>query len=142
MIALYTLIVVLLGVVSFLVAWRAKALEKKFSRVSLAAAKLSTLPLKSGTGRGDVCQSAKQQFELGRLVHLRDRLEGKYFRWQKLAEKVTRMVKSVRQWKGRKLPYTFGVIDVSALLYLVDRLGLAFIDLSQLAEMASSLLNR
>jgi hypothetical protein len=30
---------------------------------------------------------------------------------------------AVRHWKGRKLPYTFGVLDVAAVLCLIDYLG-------------------
>ena len=139
MILLYTLLVVLVGLVHFLVARRAKALEKKFSRVSLATAKLATLGPRAGNSRADLCVSARQQFELGRLVVQRDRLERKYFRWQHAGERLSRLVARLRQWKGKKLPYTMGVLDVSTALYFVDRYGLGHVDLSAIVQALSTL---
>ena len=141
MILLYTFVLLLLGALHLLVSRRAKSLEKKFSRLSLAASKLANTP-RPGNSRHDACAAAKQQYELGRLILRRDRLEGKYYRWQHLGDRLARLVNGLRQWKGKKLPYTMGVIDVSTLLYLADRFGLAFIDLSQLTAQFSALLTR
>lgn len=141
MILLYTSVLLLLGILHFLVARRAKSLEKKFSAVSLAAAKLAGQPRPGNGGRGDACSFAKHQFELAKLAFQRDKLESKYCHWQHCGEKLGNAVKAVRHWKGRKLPYTFGVVDVSMLLYAVDRLGLAYIDLSQLVETVSAAIN-
>jgi hypothetical protein len=142
MILLYSAILLILGVVNFLIARRVKSLEKKFSRVSLATSKLANQPLRPGGSRADMCASAKQQFDLGKLVHQRDRLEAKYYGWQKVSDRMTRWVKGARAWKGRKLPYTFGVIDVSMLLYAVDRFGLGQVDLSHLLQMIQSAVTR
>jgi len=144
MIALYTVILLLLGVVAFVVRLRAKTLERKFSRLALTVTQLAgQAPHRSGnSGRAEACLAAKHQFELGQLIQKRDRFEGKYFRWQHTAEKFSKWVKAVRAWKGRKLPYTFGVIDVSVLLYLVDHFGLGRVDLTSLADTISKLLTR
>jgi hypothetical protein len=142
MILLYTSVLLLLGLLHYLVARRAKSLEKKFSTVSLAAAKLAGQPRPGNGGRGDACTFAKHQFELAKLAFQRDKLESKYCSWQHCGDKLGSAVKAVRQWKGRKLPYTFGVVDVSMLLYAFDRLGLGYIDLSHLVEMATAVINR
>ncbi len=142
MILLYTALLFTLGLVNYLVARRVKSLEKKFSRVSLATTKLANLPVyrQGNSGRAEACLVAKHQYELGRLVNQRDRVETKYYRWQRFAERFTRLVKSARQWKGRKLPYTFGVVDVSMVLYGIDRLGLGQVDLSQLIALLQAYL--
>jgi hypothetical protein len=144
MIVLYTTFLLVLGVVHLLMLRRAKSLEKKFSRVSLATTRLANQPLlrHGNSGRAELCLAAKQQFDLGRLVHQRDRIETKYYHWQRVADRFGRFVKAARQWKGSKLPYTFGVVDVSMVLYAVDRFGLGQIDLSHLVEMAQSVLTR
>ena len=43
--------------------------------------------------------------------------------WQRWAERFGRWISAVRAWKGQKLPYTLGVIDVWLLLYLIDHFG-------------------
>ena len=125
MILFYTLVLFLLVAVKFLTARRAAALERKFSRVALTAEKLIREPVyRAGNGSlMDPYQVAKRQFQLGLLIQKRDRLEGKCMTWQKLAEGVERVADSVRSWKGRKLPYTFGALDVSMLLALIDYFG-------------------
>ena len=53
----------------------------------------------------------------------RDALEEKYSTWQGRADRLTAWVAAVRNWRGRKLPYTAGVIDVWMLLCLLDYCG-------------------
>src|SRR5205085_2867947 len=120
MIVLYTVMLLALGVVNFLVARRVKSLEKKFTRVSLAASKLANLPPRAGNGaRADVCTAAKQQLGRGRRGHQRARLEAGYYRWKRLGDRLMRWPGAARHWKGCKLPYTLGVVDVSMVMYLI-----------------------
>lgn len=142
MIAVYSVLLVLLNVVKFLIYRRARTLEKKYTRLSLATRKLAERPngRQGNSNRHDVFTHARQQFELGKLVHRRDRVEAKYFAWQARNEKFARVVNAVKAWKGKKLPYLCGVADVSLVLYLVDYLGLGRIDLSQLAQTISTLI--
>ena len=53
----------------------------------------------------------------------RDRVEAKHFAWQRWAERLDRWQTAVRAWKGVKLPYTLGCLDVWLLLCLIDYLG-------------------
>ncbi len=125
MILLYTLVLFLLVAVKFLTERRARALEQKYARAALAAEKLVREPAyRAGNGnRADPYEAAKRQFQLGALLQKSDRLETKCMTWQRRADKLGKAAEAVRGWKGRKLPYTFGVLDVSALLALADYLG-------------------
>ncbi|MBI3410283.1 MAG: hypothetical protein HY040_18245 [Planctomycetes bacterium] len=127
MIFLYTLLLLLLGAVKWLVSRRAISLERKYSRVAAAVSKLvSNLTWKPGnSGRADLCASAKCTFELGAFVQKRDLLERKCYCWRGWADKLSRAVDAVRSWKGKKLPYTLGALDVWLTLALIDHFGFA-----------------
>lgn len=139
MILIYSLALFLLVAVGLLVARRAAALERKFARTALEAEKLVRAPAyRAGNGGGqDPYQVARRQYQLGQLIQKRDRLEGKCMTWQKAADRLAKMVESVRGYSGRKLPYTFGALDVSAVLGLVDYCGVAeFVSVRRLIELA------
>jgi hypothetical protein len=145
MILLYTLMLIFLGAVTFIVQRRVSRLEKKYYRVATQADQL----LHGGSfrqgnaSRSDPFQSAKRQYQLGLLVQKRDRLESKYDRWQKLAKKAGSLTAAVRSWKGRKLPYTLGVVDVSFAMYLIDELTLGrYVSIKPLVETILALLGK
>src|SRR5262245_43945744 len=127
MIFLYTLLLILLGAMKWLVSRRAARLERKYSRLARAVARLvSELTWKPGnSGRADLCASAKRTFELGALASKRDRPERKWFTWRGWADKLCCTVDAVRSWKGKKLPYTLGALDVWLALAMIDYLGFA-----------------
>ena len=86
--------------------------------------------------------NAKRQFLLGQLAQKRDRVEARYSRWQGIAERTAKLVIGLKRWKGRKLPYSFGVLDVAALLTLVDYLGFSeFTSPRYLVQVVTSLFN-
>lgn len=66
----------------------------------------------SNNNRTDPCQSAKRQFLIGLLVQKRDRLDEKHAAWEAFAERLGTIVTTLRNWKGKKLPYPLGVVDV------------------------------
>jgi hypothetical protein len=125
MILFYSVMMFLLGMVKLLVSVRARALERKFTRVSAAVSQLlhesETKP--GNSNKADPCVSAKRTLMLGQLVEKRDRVEAKYFAWQRWADRFTHWIHTVREWKGKKLPYTLGAVDVWMLLSLVDYFG-------------------
>jgi hypothetical protein len=125
MIFLYSAVLLVLGAARFLVKRQAAALERKYSRAAAQTEELMRQPtVKEGnSSRPDPCQSAKRQYLLGQLVQKRDRVESRYTRWQERADRLDRWLKAVRGWKGRKLPYTCGVLDVAMALLLADWLG-------------------
>lgn len=125
MILLYTLLLLALGGVKALIDRRARQLERKYARTAAAADQILREPIfkQGNTSKPDLCQSAKRYYVLGQLIQKRDRLEIKHEAWQALADRLAASVTRVRDWKGKKLPYTFGALDVSALLYALDALG-------------------
>jgi hypothetical protein len=108
MVFLYTVLLAVLGMLKVIVSRRAAGLEKRYTRVAGEVGKRAhEAGFKPGNGssREDfAAQSAKRQYELGQLVSKRDRLEAKHFFWQSWADRLTRLVDRVRNWKGKKLP--------------------------------------
>jgi hypothetical protein len=126
MIFLYTVLRVLLGTVAFLFGRRAARLEKRYIRSAQAADRILRAGVyKPGNGgRPDLCLAAKQQYQLGQLVHQRDQLEQRYAAWRDRAERLRRWSAGLRDWQGRKLPYTLGAVDVACVLGVIDYLGM------------------
>jgi hypothetical protein len=124
-ILLYSSFVFVLGVAKFLIGRRVKALEKKFGRVAKEADALVKQPSfrEGNSNRIDPYVVAKRQYLLGLLAQKRDRVEAKYAAWQIFSEKFGRFVGRVQGWKGRKLPYTLGAVDVAFVLGVIDYLG-------------------
>lgn len=124
MIFLYTLVLLLFATLRVVIARRAASLERKYSKVASTVLKQVNEPFKLGNGgKSDTAASAKRMLELGLLVSKRDALESKWLAWRGRADTLGRIVTALRTWKGQKLPYTLGALDVWLVLYLVDRLG-------------------
>ena len=125
MIFLYTAVLVVLAIARFLVQRRAAALERKYTRVAAQTETLVRQPLlkEGNSARYDPYQTAKRQYQLGQLVQQRDRVEARYTLWQGRADRLGRLLKGWREWKGKKLPYTCGVLDVALVLFALDWLG-------------------
>jgi hypothetical protein len=125
MLFLYTFVLLLVGVAHFLTKRRVVGLAKKYEKVVKDA---DTLIRQSNfregnSNRQDPYLSAKRQYQLALLAQKRDQMEDRYSRWQSRAERLSKFRTRLRSWQGRKLPYTFGVLDVTAALALVDYLG-------------------
>jgi hypothetical protein len=144
MIFLYSFLLLFLGAIKMLIDRRVVSLERKYAKTALAADRLSRETLtKEGNSRSDPCQGAKRLYLLGLLVQKRDRLEAKHEAWQESAERFHRLVTRLRDWKGKKLPYTLGVVDVSFVLYLIDYFGVGrYVDLRHLSAWLVSLFSR
>ena len=126
MILLYLVILLLVGLTKWLIWMRVVALEKKYVAVSTEAKKLTGKPqYKAGNSKKpqDTYQHAKNQYELGLLVHKRDQVEAKYNRWQAKYDKVNKRWNGLRRWKGKFLPYLFGIADVALTLFVLHWLG-------------------
>jgi hypothetical protein len=141
MIFLYSTFVVLLGIAGFLTRRRAKTFEARYTRVAREADQvLRQKDFRDGnSNRQDPYLAAKKQYQLGVLAQKRDRIEARYTAWQARAEKIGRFTARVRSWKGRKLPYVFGVLDVASVLALVDYLGFSeYVNAHNLIELVRS----
>jgi hypothetical protein len=126
MIFLYTLLLLLVAALKVVISRRAAGLERKYSKVAGAVLKQANQPAyKMGNGgKIDVGASAKRMLDLGLLVRKRDVLESKCIAWRSRADAVGRIVTALRTWKGQKLPYTLGALDVWLVLYLIDHFGI------------------
>jgi hypothetical protein len=145
MIVLYTVLLLALGLVKFVVDCRARGLARRYSKLAGQAHRLANeAQLRPGnSNRADIFLSAKRQYRLGQVAEQRDRLEARHFGWQRWADKLGRAVRAVRSWKGRKLPYTLGAVDVSLALYLIDHFGLGDrLSIDRLVEMAQTVFGR
>ena len=143
MIFLYSLLLMLLGGVKRIVQCRAASVAKAYSKLAEAVQKrLRESQIKPGNAsKIDPCQSAKLQYELGLLVAKRDRVEAKHFVWQHRAEALARWVNTLSNWKGKKLPYTLGAVDLWLLLSAIDAIGFAdFVSARVVFDYAVSLL--
>lgn len=141
---LYTLLLLFLGALQVLIDRRAARLERKYARAARAADQLAREPLYKGgnTSRPDPTVAAKRQYQLGVLAQKRDQLEARHETWQTARDKVTALVAGIRAWKGRKLPYTLGVLDFGFVLYLIDTLGSGQVNLRGLVDEVTTLLGR
>ncbi|HEY1378069.1 MAG TPA: hypothetical protein VGF55_14810 [Gemmataceae bacterium] len=124
MVLLYTVVLTLLGTAWAVAAWRAGRFERRYAKAALIADKALKAPdPKPGNGRQDLAATAKRYYHLGLLVQKRDALEENYNAWQGRADRLAAWVARVRNWRGQKLPYTAGVLDVWMLLILLDYCG-------------------
>lgn len=145
MIFLYTALLLLVGVAFFLTKRRVAALEKKYSKVVKDADDLlrQSHYRDGNSNRQDPYQSAKRQYQLALLAQKRDQVETRYSAWHKRAERLGKFRHRLRAWKGRKLPYTFGVLDVATTLGLIDYFGAGhYLNARQLVETVTTLFTR
>jgi len=127
MLLLYTLSLTALGLARWVWAKLANRLETKFSRLCVQVSGLaSEASIRPGNGnRPDAIQSARRMFELGKLVQKRDALEGRLLSRMKVAEKLGHWLNRLRAWKGKKLPYTLGALDIWLVLSAIDMAGMS-----------------
>ena len=125
MILAYALLILLLVVARFVIMRRVASLERKYVRVARSTDELlRAQPMKPGNGnKPDPYATARQAYLLGQAVERRERVEARYCAWQKFAERYGALVAAVRGWKGRKLPYVVGALDVLLALGTLDYLG-------------------
>ena len=125
MFLVYTLVLLLLVVVRFVVARRVAALEKKYVRIARATDELlkvqATRP--GNNTKPDPYAAARAAYLLGQAVERRERQEARYCAWQKFAERLNGIIAGLRSSKGSKLPYVIGALDVLLVLGVVDYLG-------------------
>jgi hypothetical protein len=125
MLLVYALLILLLVVARYVIVRRVASLERKYVRVARTTDELlKAQPVRPGNAsKPDPYAAARQAYLLGQAVERRERVESRYCAWQKIAERFTSLVARVRGWKGRKLPYVVGALDVLLVLGTLDYLG-------------------
>lgn len=126
MIPLYTLLLTALSSVRWALSRKAARTERKYVKAAheaeAVARQYHTKP--GNASAADPYTTAKRQYELGRLVEVRDKWEAKYLTWQARTEKAGRTLTKLRGIKGRFVPYLLGVVDVGLVLSALHYLGL------------------
>lgn len=125
MLLLYSIALVALGAARWLWAMAAQRLESRFAKLSTQVNSLAgEISLKPGNGsRPDPIETARRTFELGKLVQKRDTLEARLLKRISIAEKLGWWMQRLRSFKGTKLPYTMGAVDVWLALTAIDLAG-------------------
>jgi hypothetical protein len=127
MLFLYVSLILLLLVARFLIRRRVVGLERKYARAARQTDELFREPRPARPGNSnkppDPYLVARQAYVLGQAVERRERVEAKYIAWQKFADRFGGLVAGLRGWKGRKLPYAVGVLDVLLAAGVLDYLG-------------------
>lgn len=126
MILVYALIVLLLGVAATFTGRRARKLERRYANAARQADALAKeMNFRGGTNmRPDAFQTAKRQYELGRLVQIRDRLEEKHHKWEYRAGTFRNLKGRLQNCKGRFLPYALGAVDVVGVFLALSVFGI------------------
>jgi hypothetical protein len=145
MIVLYLSVLLLLGAIHFLLRRRAVRLERRYARAAGEADELlRQASFREGNSpRPDPYQSAKRQYRLGQAAEKRDAVEVRYTAWQTRAERCGALIARLRRWRGKVLPYAFGLADAALLLVLVERLAPGTTGpIQALAQSVTALLSR
>lgn len=140
MVVFYYVVLFFLRICQLLTQARARSLEKAYSKIALRVKEMAGVPELNDrkNNKVDLFQTAKMQYELGRLVEQKDRMEAKHFAWQQSAEKMKSRVDHIQKWHGRKVPYVMGMIDLAVLLTVLNALQYIRIDASVLIHMLES----
>ena len=125
MILVYALLLLLLVAARYVIVRRVASLERKYVKLARATDELlkAQAPRPGNASKPDPYAAARQAYRLGQAVERRERVEARYCAWQKRAERFGALVTAVRGWKGRKLPYVVGALDVLLVLGTLDYLG-------------------
>ena len=133
MVVLYLFARLVLGVVHLLVRWRVARLERRFIRLAGEAdALLKTSMQRGGTNRSDPFVAARNQYDLALLAKKRDRVEERYLSWQKFSERFGAFRRGVAGYRGRWLPYVFGLVDLSAIVLTLSHFGIDVMEMRSL----------
>jgi hypothetical protein len=121
MIVLYYLARLLLSVLHLLVRYRTARLEKRYVRLAAEAdTLLKASQTRGGTNKPDPCNHAKQQYALAQVALKRDRVENRFTSWQKFSERFGTVRRGLASYRGRLLPYVFGLVDVATVAVVLS----------------------
>jgi hypothetical protein len=124
MLLVYVSLLMLLALVQVVLRWRVARLERRYIHVSaLADDLLKKTAVRGGNNRADPFVAVRQQYELAQLAMKRERVENRYASWQSLSDRFAKLRAALSGYKGKLLPYLVGVVDVVALVVMLDQFG-------------------
>ena len=125
MVPLYALLLTGLAGLRRLLAGRAAGLERKYVRAAGRADKAARLlHVKSGNGKPpDLLASSRRQYELGRLVQVRDALSDRYMSAQGRADGIAHRLRRLTAVQGRAVPYLLGLADAGLVATAAGKYG-------------------
>jgi hypothetical protein len=126
MILFYSLLVTLFGIAARITGWRASRMERRFVRYAAQADQLAKDLSRRGGNNSlpDPLANARRQYELGRLVQIRDRYADRYDVWEGRATRFRKLRLRMLAAKGRLIPYLLGVGDVVGAIALLTAGGI------------------
>ena len=127
MVPLYALVMIGLAACKTVLARQAARTERRYARAAGSAEALArAAQVRPGNGAAaDPFVTAKRQYELGRVVDARDRLEATFLGRQARADRVGAALDRLRRVQGRAVPYLLGVADVALVLGALYALGVS-----------------
>ena len=136
MVPLYVALLTGLAGLRRALAGRAGRLERKCVRAAQTADEAARqLHTKSGNGKPpDQLQFARRQFELGRLVQVRDALSDKYMAAQGRADRAAHRLKRLAAAQGRAVPYLLGLADAGMVAVAAGKYGVTVAGLKAAVE--------
>ena len=131
MVPLYALLLTGLAGLRKLMAARAAGLERKYVTAARKADEANRLlHTKGGNGKTpDQLQYARRNYELGRLVQVRDALSDRYMAAQGRADRAAHRLRRLTAAKGRAVPYLIGLADAAAAAGLAGKFGVTAVGL-------------
>jgi hypothetical protein len=125
MLLFYVSLLILFALVQVVLRWRVARLERRYIAVTAQADDLlKTSAVRGGNNRSDPFVAVRQQYELAQLAMKRERVESRYASWQLLSDRFAKFRAALSGYKGKLVPYLVGVLDIVAILVLLDQLGI------------------
>jgi hypothetical protein len=109
------MIVSTLGMFTRVALWAAcKRAQKKSARLEVQyvqAAKSADELARQQPKTTDPLQKARQQYELGQKVQVRDKLSDRFMSWSESADARRKRLDAFKNLKGQMIPYVLGALD-------------------------------
>ena len=129
MLVVYLLARLVLAFAHLFVRFRVRRLEKRFvNHAGKVSSLLEASAKRGGTNKNDSCLVAKQQYELALAGLQRDRVEARYTSWQSFSERFGKFRAALAGFRGRLVPYLFGLADVTGLVVLMNQFSVGVND--------------
>jgi hypothetical protein len=146
MIFVYTSILISIFAIRWYVNRKAKSTEAKFSEIAKEKEEVFnhlSNATKTSFGSFPLLLEVTRFSRLTKLVEKCDKAEEVATKWADRGETLDRWYSGIKNFKGKALPYTFGLCDVASIFYILDSMGLSvsnFINLQLVIDLVARVL--